>query len=942
MGGLMGDGKKDVFTKFGKDLRKVLSRSKLKVPSLIQEKSIIPILEGENILLISPTGSGKTLATMLPIFDLWLREKPKPISILYITPLKSLNRNLFERMLWWGKEIGMEISIRHGDTTQYERRKQTEFPDDMLIVTPETLQAILTGKRLKEHLKNVRRVIVDEVHSMVESKRGTQLTLALERLRELSGDFQLISLSATIGSPEYIANFISGGRKVRIIKAVQEKEMDIKVISPKPDKEDSHISDRLFTTLDVSSRLRATHDLISSNTSTLVFSNTRDFAEILTSRLRQIYPDTPVANHHSSLSKNVRMEVEQKFKNQDYKAIICTSSLELGIDIGSIDFILQYQSPRQVSKLIQRVGRAGHSIGRVSNGMVIASDVDDIFESAVIARQALAGDLEPVKSHEKALDVLAGQVVGMLMDRNLDLDQMHAIVSRAYPYRDLSKEELSEVIGQLNNTRYLFINDDGLRFSRKGRLYYFDNLSTIPDTKSYMVVNMLTNDKVGSLDEEFVAMNGNPGTVFVIKGEPWKIISVESDKIYVEPIGVADAAIPGWEGDLMPVPFEVAHEVGQLRGKIAGFIGTGKKEDVLANIMKRYPVDRNCAERMHDAIKRQIKDSVIPSERTVLVETQGDTTVIHTCMGSTANETLGRFLSTALAPKIGSVSLKTDPYRIILGTQVVNTDLLRQVMLKTSPDVMEDYLEINLSNSKLFQWKFIHVAKRFGLIERGADFGRIRLNKLIDLYSGTPVWKETLREIKVDKLDITRATDFLKRLQSGEIDLVFRKGMSYIGSIGIKEKRELIGPEDPDLNILEIFEKRLLGKKVRLVCLNCGQWSQMSIVRDLPNEIKCGKCNARLIGMTRESDTEAERVVRKKIKGVELTAEDAERLKRLSDSSDLIIVYGRKAVEALAVRGIGPMSAKRVLRGMYPSRDDFMKALLEAERQFIRTKKFWG
>ncbi|OGI14858.1 hypothetical protein A3K63_04005 [Candidatus Micrarchaeota archaeon RBG_16_49_10] len=935
-------GNEDIFSSLSKDLREVLSKSNLKKPSIIQEKSIAPILKGENILLISPTGSGKTLATMLPIFDLWVKEKPKPISILYITPLKSLNRNLFEGMIWWGREIGMEISVRHGDTTQYERKKQADFPDDMLIVTPETLQAIMTGKKLKEHLRNVKRVIVDEVHSMVESKRGTQLSIGLERLRNLSGDFQLISLSATIGSPEYIANFISGGRKMRIIDAFDEKAMDIRVISPKITKEDHEISEKIFTPLEVSARLRTTHELIKANTSTLVFSNTRDFAEILTSRLRQVYPQTPIANHHSSLSKNVRVETEEKFKNQEYKAIVCTSSLELGIDIGSIDFILQYQSPRQVSKLIQRVGRAGHSIGRVSKGVIIASDIDDIFESAVIARKSLKGELEPIKSHENALDVMAGQIIGILMEKNADLDEIYSTIRRAYPYRDIKKEQVLEVVQQLNSTRYLFVNEGSLKFSRNGRLFYFDNLSTIPDTKSYTVINMITNEKVGSLDEEFVAMSGNPGTVFVIKGDTWKIISVETGKIYVEPVGVAEAAIPGWEGDLMPVPFEVAQEVGRLREDIAKLIQKHPKEKAIKEIMGKYPVDEASAEKMYDIVKKQVKDSAIPSDTRVLIESQADSIVIHTCLGSNANETLGRFISTALAPKVGSVSLRTDPYRIIIGMQVLNADLIRDVLFKTVPGMVEDYIEINLSNSKLFQWKFIHVAKRFGIISRGADFSRIRISKIIDLYSGTPVWKETLREIKVDKLDIDRAVDFLKRIQSGRLEVVLRKGMSPIGKLGIKERSELIGPEDPDLNILEIFERRLLAKKVRLLCLNCGEWSQMEMVKDLSEEIRCPKCRAKLIGMTRDSDMETEKIVRKNLKKIELTGEEVERLDRINDTSDLIIVYGRKAVEALAVRGVGPRAARRLLARMYATREDFMKSLLEAERQFIRTKKFWG
>ncbi|MEM5793423.1 MAG: DEAD/DEAH box helicase, partial [Candidatus Aenigmatarchaeota archaeon] len=389
-----------VFKKLDPRIQEALNKRGFDKATLPQELGIPEILSGKNVLVIAETGSGKTESVSLPVFDMWLRNKEKlrPVSILYITPLKSLNRDLLKRFLWWGEEIGMEISVRHGDTPQYERKKQTDFPDDMMIITPETLQAILPARKMRENLRNVRWVIIDEVHELVTSKRGVQLTVGLERLRELCGNFQLIALSATVGSPQYVANFISGGRDVKIIFANTGKKIDIKVINPEPNEEDQILSEEILSSLETSARLRTVHELIKKHTSTLVFTNTRDFAEILTSRLKQIYPDTLIENHHSSLSRNVRVEVEEKFRNQEIRGIVATSSLELGIDIGSIDFVLQYMSPRQVSKLLQRVGRAGHTLDKKSEGVIITTDLDDIFESAVIARQALSGEIEPLES----------------------------------------------------------------------------------------------------------------------------------------------------------------------------------------------------------------------------------------------------------------------------------------------------------------------------------------------------------------------------------------------------------------------------------------------------------------------------------------------------------------------------------------------------------------
>lgn len=923
-------------------LQELVKKAGFEEPTLPQKLGIKPILEGKNVLLIAPTGLGKTESVMLPIFDLWLKEKPKPISILYLTPLKSLNRDLLRRFLWWGKELEMDVSVRHGDTSQYERKKQADFPDDLLISTPETLQAILPAKKMGKHLKNIKWVIVDEVHELAESKRGTQLTIGLERLRELCGDFQLIALSATIGEPEKIANFISGNRATEIIKATTTKEMRIQVINPKSTTSDNELAEQLFTSKVIAARVREVKNLIKKHISTLTFTNTRDFAEILTSRLKQAYPNLPIENHHSSLSKSVRIKVEEDFKKQKLKSIICTSSLELGIDIGSIDFILHYMSPRQPSRAIQRIGRSGHKLGRVSDGIIISTDIDDIFESAAIAMQALSEQLQPPRLHENALDVLAHQIVGISRDKwKVDLDEVYRIVKEAYPYRNLTKEQFLSVCHQLNQLRYIFLDENKIKSSRKGLLYYFENLSTIPDTKNYVVINIITNERVGSLDEEFVAIHASEGATFIIKGESWHIVSVEGTKIYVEPSGDIEAAIPGWEGDLLPVPFQVAQEVGSIRNFISNEIEYKEKSKIIEELQKRYPIDENSAKKAIHIISKQKKFGVVPTDKRVLIEYHDNTIILHTCFGTMVNETLGRFLSSILTTKLGSIGLKTDPYRIILQLQTENLDLIKEILFKTPIDTIEPLLELTLPNSKLFQWKFLHVAKRFGVIRRDAELGKIGMNRIIDLYSRTPVWQETFREIKTEKLDIDIAKKMLEKIQKGEIEVVFKKGLSPLGKIGLKLRAELVGPEKPDIQILDIFEKRLMNKKVRLVCMNCGDWSLTYKIKELPEEIRCGKCKAKLVTIISPSRPELENIVKKKIKEKELTIEEQARWDRLSKISELVIVYGRRAVIALAARGVGPQTAIRILRGIYDNEKDFLKALLNAERQFIRTKKFW-
>ncbi len=912
-------------------------------PTLPQVLAIPHILEGKNILLIAPTGLGKTEACMLGIFDMWLKKKPKPVSILYLTPLKSLNRDLLKRFEWWGEQLDMNVSVRHGDTTLYERKKQVEFPDDLLVSTPETLQAIIPAKKMREHLRNIKWVIVDEVHELVDSKRGTQLTIALERLRQLCGDFQLIALSATVGYPELVAKYVSGGRDIEIVKATTSKEMKIKVISPKSILPDSELSEKIGGNKLIAARLRTVHELMKAHDSTLTFTNTRDFAEILTSRLKQVYPDLSVENHHSSLGKSVRIKVEEDFKQQKLKNIVCTSSLELGIDIGSIDFILHYMSPRQPARAIQRIGRSGHESHRISEGVIIATDIDDVFESTAIAKQALSEKLHSPKMHENALDVLAHQIVGITRDKyKTSVDEAMNIIKHSYPFRNLTKKQFLDVCQQLHQLRYIFLDEDKITASHKGLLYYFENLSTIPDTKNYAVINMISQERVGTLDEEFVAIQGNEGSTFIIKGEPWHIVSVESNKIFVEPSGDVEAAIPGWEGDLMPVPFEVAQEVGYLRGMIENMILQKiDRNIILREIIKRYPADENSAKRMIRFVKIQMKYGV-PTDTKVVIEVKDNVVILHTCFGTMINETLGRFLSSLLTTRIGSVGLKTDPYRIILQLQKMDLNLVKEIFLKTKPEAIEPLLEISLRNTKLFQWKFLHTAKRFGIFRRGASFDKIKIDKIIDIYANTPVWEETLREIKTEKLDIEKAVEMLDKIQIGKMQLSVVNGLSPLGKVGLKQKQELVGPERPELQILDMFEKRLMDKKVRLVCVNCGKWSLTMKVKEVPKEIKCDKCRAKLISVLNPDRIELEKIIQKKLEDKGLTVDEKRIWERISKISDLVIVYGRKAVIALATRGVGPKTASRVLRGFYSSDRDFLQALLNAERQFTRTKKFWG
>ena len=893
-------------------------------------------------MLISPTGTGKTLAALLPIFTLWLKNKPKPISILYISPLKSLNRDVVEHMLHWCNELGIEVAVRHGDTSAYERKLQVEFPNDMMIVTLETLQPILVGKKIREYLKNVKWVIIDEVHELVDSKRGTQLAIALERLKALAGhDFQIIGLSATVGSPEKVARFLCPSGNIEIIKAVQPKAMEIKVLSPKPEAQDEKIANKLFVSKETATRLRTIMELIKKSRSVLTFTNTREFAEILASRIKALDKDFPVAVHHSSLSKEVRIKAEKEFKEEKIKSIIATSSLQLGIDIGSVDLVLQYMSPRTVTQAIQRIGRSGHGVERTSKGIIIATDEDDIFESAVIARKALSGEIEDLRLHENSYDVLAHQLVGLTLDNwKIEVQKAYELVKRAYPYKNLSFKEFLEVCNQLQQLGLIFLNSF-IKKRRRGFEYYFNQLSTIPDTKQFKVFNSLDNSFVGVLDEEFVALNCEPGLTFILKGEAYKVISVEEDKILVEPVEDLEAAVPGWEGELIPVPFEVAQEVGRLRSLIYSQLKRKSKREIVGWLLSSYPIDENCAKKMVKLIEKQGEYGVVPDDKTILIEDYENFVLIHACFGSLVNETLGRFISSSLTARIGSVGLKTDAYRIILNLQVKNLDLLKEILFKTKPEHLKNYIELSLPNTKLFQWKFVHVAKRFGAIARDAEYGKVKLEKIIESYEGTPIFKETLKELETEKFDLEKSEEILRKIQSGEIKVVFKQGLSPLGKIGLKhEFLEIVGASRPEAEIFELFKKRLLNTSVKLVCMNCGQWQQTFLVKEVDERIKCKKCEAKLLAIVSPANQEAQKLLKKSMRGA-LSKIEKKRLDKLIQTADLFLVYGSRAVKALAARGIGPETAKKLLARFYKDEDEFLKAILEAERNYLRTKRYW-
>src|SRR5712664_2892832 len=496
----------EAFALLSPPLKSLLQETGISKPTPPQTEAIPLVAQGENVLIIAPTGSGKTEAALLPLIDKMVQDEARQgISLLYITPLRALNRDLLKRLQVWSAKLGFSVEIRHGDTPAADRRRMAGRPPDLLITTPETLQAILPGKRMRSHLRHVKSVVIDEVHELAGDRRGVQLTVGLERLREICRDgFQRVGLSATVGNPDEIAKFLGGSNPVRVVQIPLSKDTRYKIEYPPPGEEDQELARRIYTAPEAAARLALVTDLVDAHDSTLIFVNSRVNAEMLGSKFNMMGQKIMV--HHGSLPREERVRAEEAFKDGEIKGLVCTSTLELGIDIGSVDLVVQYMSPRQVNSLVQRVGRSGHSLTRTSHGVLVSVSTEDLLESVGVIELAKEGRLENTNIHVGALDVLAHQIAGILMDSegSMELSQAKSIIRRAYPYQHLEDGSFDQVIEFMRKMGYLKRDEATLYRTSRTRFYYFENLSMIPDERRYMVVDLTSQQNVGILGEEFM------------------------------------------------------------------------------------------------------------------------------------------------------------------------------------------------------------------------------------------------------------------------------------------------------------------------------------------------------------------------------------------------------------------------------------------------------
>ncbi len=952
-----------MFSTFVKPIRRLLEQRGFKDPTEPQKKTIPKILEGKNVLLISPTATGKTESAMLPLLNQLIQMPNQPgIKVLYITPLKALNRDLLERLQWWCNNLDIRLAVRHGDTDTKERTRQSRSPPDVLITTPETLQAVLTGYILRQHLRRIKWVVIDEVHDMADNKRGSQLSLALERLRTIAeNEFQMIGLSATIGSPEKVAQFLVGnGRPVEIVRVPVGRKTKIEVLFPIPNSKDRELASALYTRPEVAARLRIIREQIEKHNSVLLFTNTRSISEVLTSRFKIWDVDFPVSIHHGSLAKPSRLMAERGLKNGELKGLVCTSSLELGLDIGRVDLVIQYMSPRQATRLIQRVGRSGHRVGWTAKGIIITMDSDDTLEALAIGKMAYEETLEPVAIPEKPYDVLSHQIAGILMKRRrLFFGDIVELFNKAYPYKDLTVDDVKNILSYMHKRfpRLAWVSLEDLTVLRPRRNkplfeYYFDNLSMIPVEKQHLVIDNASDTAIGVLDEAFTAEYGKPGTKFIIRGSPWEILHIYGEKIYVKSVDDPTGAIPSWIGEEISVPYKVSQEVGSIRNLVETEMKKGRTADqVTKMLVEMYPAKADTISIALQETFEQIKmGHPVPTNNRITVEDWEEFVIIHVNCGSLTNRALAQLLGYYLSEQIGhTVAVQHDPYRIYIRTvgEIKAEDVIALLKkVKQTPDEMiHQALTRTTVKTGLFKRRMIHVARRFGALKKWADFSSVSLTKLMKSFEGTAVYDEALKEVFTKDLDLQNLLRVINRLRRNDLavtEIGTEETLTPIAKVGVERvsmKTDLIPPERMQRLLLESAKARLLMEGRSFVCTRCWDYLEMVKIKDLPEKPVCPLCGSNSLGILKSTEDQARFLIVKK--DGKFSKEEQRIRKKVLETAQYMSRFGKAAAIVYSARRIKLKAARGILLKNQEISDTLFKDIVEAEQKALG-KKFWA
>ena len=830
-----------------------------------------------------------------------------------------MNNDVLRRIIKYAESENLRVQIRHGDTTTSTKRKIVEDPPDVLITTPESLAVILTSSKMLKALECLEWVIIDEVHELVSNERGAHLSIGLERLQAASIlPVIRIGLSATLGNLKEASRFISGvNRKCAILidNSLRVYDIDVKFIK--------------------GSLNNVAHFIIQYvrdnkiEGSILLFTNTRDEAEYIGTILKnQNYVQVDV--HHGSLSKDMREETETRLREGAAGIVVCTSSLELGLDIGSVELVVHYGSPRQVSKLMQRIGRSRHRQRSSAKGLIVTNIPDDEIEALAIIRRMKKGSIEGQLMHTGAFDVLAHHLVGLAMQTRdpIRIETAFDLVTKAYPFRLITSNDLKECINLLDNNGIIRYNREEQSYQRrvKAYKYYFENLSMIPHVLKFEVIDSISKRKIGSLDQQFVGDYGEKGNVFVLKGSQWRILSIDERRmqVNVEPLHGTAINIPYWVGEMIPVDFKTAEEVGTIRNEVS----------------------KNYIQISTSIIEESIKSlNIIPDSKNIVIENLNarNTVIIHSTFGSKVNNTIASLLSTILSSQLGYlVETRSDAYRIMLSSTARIGKGHVERILKETYDT-EAIIIASFTGTHNINWKVWMVAKRFGMISREAIYDKRVARMIYDRYAKTPISKESIREIIHDKYDITQTEKIMLDIQNEVIKIhwIETSDFSDLAKPILEHSAKFSAtPLSIEKGVIELVKERLEKTKHRLICIRCGKWERTIETREIPENLSCPTCRSRLITRTSSYDYDLTKIIAKRLTGNKLSAEENHKFERAWKIASLINNFGKKAIVVLAGYGIGADTAARILRN-YIDEDEIYKSIYEAERQYVTTRGFW-
>ena len=741
-----------------------------------QLRCVPSILNGESILLTSPTGSGKTLAGFLGVFDFLLRKldegKLTPeVQCIYVSPLRALaydiRKNLQAPIVDMGLEKELLVHLRTGDTPAAERTKFRRKPAHFLVTTPESLAVMLAQEGYAIHLRETAFVIVDELHSFAGNKRGADLSISLERLERLcsrrpaGGAEQSVAadprfaqrsgyresalcrigLSATAAPLDMLAQFLVGeGRPCRIAEAQVEKKSIVEVFSPirkHPYPPAGYTGARLYAEL---------AELIRSRQSVLVFTNVRSAAEQIGLRLRELLPELAdqIETHHASLDRSVRLEVEDRLKNGELRAVVCSTSLELGIDIGAVDLVVMVATPKGVSRAIQRIGRSGHSLNRTSHGVLVATNINDLVEATVTAKLVKAHALDPIRIQDKPYDVVAQHIVGLAALAPMPSDDAFALVRRAYPFRHLSRDEFDEIVRYLEGggvslqKQYagLFgkiqVRDDliSLAHPRIAREFLV-NIGTI--TSDSFVDVLLRRRRLGSVEENFIKQL-QIGDLFILAGRVVRLIDTGVQEAFVERADGQLPTVPRWNAAKMPLTSGLARAVRKLRTDLERELRGSSDDNTPRDwLVENYDLSMANAQAIVEQFRAQAAISEIPIGERMLIEMHrdGDLThyFFHSLIGRSANDALSRIVAQRVKKRIGGNALVTiDDYGFLLTLRHFQELTLQEWKECFARGEAEEDLRSALRRSELVKWQFRGVAQTGLMVPRNLP-GRARKQK---------------------------------------------------------------------------------------------------------------------------------------------------------------------------------------------------------------------